>query len=207
MIHHALKNAHPQPRLWQQAHPAPQPHHQPENAPQAPTPRAPHAPGNNTPFMPQMPARSTSSSGRASDRQKLSRDEKEFSDLLSDDEPDPVMPILALNLFDGSLGGTEQPQQASESPSSALRAMLESHLIQGIEQQESLPARFSLLLPDLGEVVAQVTPANGDGLDIALGFSAEAWDKVRGFEQDGQGSLSRRLGKKVRLRFKRREAV
>lgn len=207
MIHHALKTAHPQPRLWQQSHPAPQPRHQPDNAPQAPTPRAPQTPTNNEPALPQMPARSTPAFSRASDRQKLSRDEKEFSDLLSEDEPAPLMPVLALNLFDGSLGGTEQPQQASESQASVLQAMLESHLVQGIEQQESLPARFSLLLPDLGEVVAQVTPTNGDGLDIALGFSAQAWDKVRGFEQDGQGSLSGRMGKKVRLRFKRREAV
>ncbi|VEB99355.1 Uncharacterised protein [Cedecea lapagei] len=207
MIHHALKTAHPQPRLWQQSHPAPQPRHQPDSAPQAPAPRAPQAPANNAPARPPMLARSTPSFSRASDRQKLSRDEKEFSDLLSDDEPAPLMPILSLNLFDGSLGGTEQPQQASESQASTLLAMLEPHLVQGIEQQESLPASFSLLLPDLGEVVAQVTPANGDVLDIALGFSAHAWDKVRGFEQDGQGSLSGRLGKKVRLRFKRREAV
>jgi len=127
--------------------------------------------------------------------------------LLFGDEPALLMPLLSLNLFEGSLGGAEQPQQASESQASSLLVMLEPHLVQGIEQQESLPARFSLLLPDLGEVVAQVTPANDDVLDIALGFSAQAWDKVRGFEQDGQGSLSGRLGKKVRLRFKRREAV
>ena len=207
MIHHALKTTHPQTKPWQQTHPAPPPPHQVDHTPQVPAPRTPRMPVNNAPTPSHMPTRAPSASGRASDRQKLSRDEKEFSDLLFGDEPVPLMPLLSLNLFEGSLGGAEQPQQASESQASSLLVMLEPHLVQGIEQQESLPARFSLLLPDLGEVVAQVPPANDDVLDIALGFSAQAWDKVRGFEQDGQGSLSGRLGKKVRLRFKRREAV
>ncbi|WP_227317853.1 type III secretion system HrpP C-terminal domain-containing protein [Cedecea davisae] len=205
MIHHALKTLQ-QPKPWQQTHPAAPEHKARDNA--QPAPRIPRQPGNNAPIpnVPSAPARAPAFS-RAGDRQKLARDEKEFSDLLSDEEPSPLMPVLSLNLFDGSLGGAEQPQQTTESQASRLMAMLEPHLIQGIEQQETLPARFSLLLPELGEVVAQITPASGDALDIALGFSGHAWDKVRGFEKDGQSSLSGRLGKNVRLRFKRREAV
>jgi len=80
-------------------------------------------------------------------------------------------------------------------------------LIEEIEGHESLPAEFELLLPETGAVSARMTAGDEGVTHVALGFRQDILEKLVGYEKQGERVLSRRLGKPVRLHFKRVEAL
>jgi len=142
----------------------------------------------------------------ASHMPRKSGDEQAFRQLLQGNEPvAPVAPSFPLYLFDSV--STKMSSEVDIPASASPFTLLEPHLAEGIEQQETLPAEFSLLLPEMGEVTARMTAAQEGNIDIALGFSTAVLARIQGYEREGQTSLSRRLGKSVRLRFKLREAL
>ena len=76
-----------------------------------------------------------------------------------------------------------------------------------IERQENLPAEFSLMLPETGEVLARLSQGENGEMKVSLGFQQEALMKMVGYERQGERALSRRLGKRVSLHFKQVNAL
>lgn len=159
----------------------------------------------------QLPSVSVKTPLRQADKQRLTRDENEFNRLLNDDPitvsllpvalPGPVDP-------DGLLGKTEGSQQStSSSLATVMWQIVEPPLSQDLATQEAFPAHFSLLLPQLGEINVQVTALPTGDMNVALGFSARAYEIVRGSEKQCAESLAKRMGQRVRLRFQRQDTL
>ena len=172
--------------------------------------RHPAYPSSGAPLYPRStPRHMPSIKGGAAEQQRASHDDQQaFSQLLNASEQPAPLPALLWqpDMFSST---TLLPVSTETVPQSgnASFMLLEPQLVQGITQQETLPAEFSLLLPAMGEVSARLSASAQGALDIALGFSAPVLARLQGYEQEGQRSLSRRLGKSVHLRFKLREAL
>ena len=184
---------------------------QPDPTPAGHKPQGPMLP-KNLPFMPAsaQPNSRASSPLRSGDKQRLSRDKDDFSSLLLGDD-EPLAPMLPLILNDSASGENVQPmlsettETAPTAPPPTCWKIIEPALTDGIEKQPAFPATFSLLLPQLGEVTAQVNQTNNGELDIALAFSPGSFQAVRGAQDNCGQSLSQRLGQRVRLRFNLRD--
>jgi len=102
----------------------------------------------------------------------------------------------------------EHPSEPTEeTPQHPVFHPIMSDVLTEIEKQEHLPAEFSLILPGSGEIVAKMQQGESGETVIALGFTDETLSKLLGFEKQGENLMSRRLGKPVRLQFKRIEAL
>jgi len=153
-----------------------------------------------------QPKRTNRSTSRAPTSQKkgtpTKADEQDFKRWLMG-EPDPHADPVSDTQFH-FLQVSEEPEPEPES--APVNALIPD-LTEGIEENEQLPAEFSMVLPETGEVRAQLTSLPNGGTNVALGFHPEVLMKMIGFEKEGERLLSRRLGKPVRLHFKRIEAV
>ncbi|WP_173633360.1 type III secretion system HrpP C-terminal domain-containing protein [Paramixta manurensis] len=198
-------------KLWQRDESLRHQQHQAtphDNTPRQPARPLPQNANRTAVFTPtSAPAKSPA---RNTDKQRLSRDESEFSQLLNGEgSAAPLTPITPLSLIDpDALLSAPQEAQTVENPqAAALWQIVEPQLSQSLETQEAFPASFSMILPQLGEVKAQVNTLAGGGLDVALGFSPALFNVVRGSETACGENLSRRMSQRVRLRFKRWEAL
>lgn len=156
------------------------------------------------------PTMTAKTSARPAEKQRLARDEHDFNRLLNDEQnAAPLLPIAALAPIDPDtlLRQAQEPQAASPTPAAMLWQIIEPPLSESLATQEAFPARFSLLLPQLGEVNAQVNALPGGEMTIALGFSDNAFQWVRGSEKQCAESLARRMGQRVRLRFQRLDVL
>jgi len=181
-----------------------------KTAPSLASARHPGYPSSGAPLYSRTSPRHMPST-RGVEQQRASHDDQQaFSQLLNASEK-PAAPLFPALLWQTDMfsSATLLPVSTETVPQSGNTSfmLLEPQLVQGITQQETLPAEFSLLLPAMGEVSARLSASAQGELDIALGFSAPTLARLQGYEQEGQRSLSRRLGKSVRLRFKLREAL
>ncbi len=153
------------------------------------------------------PSCETKSTLRTADKHRLACDEREFSVLLND-EPRlaPLAPILPFNP-DACLTAPPETPVANSSGTPAIWQQIEPMISQRIEQQNAFPASFSLLLPQFGEVTAHINTLTDGGMNIALGFPPELFDRVRSRETDCSLALARRIGRRVCLHFKHRDAL
>lgn len=195
--------------LWQrqQRHERSSSHDAPPKSGRLSEPARPGKPGSARLQTLSLPAKHAA---RLADKPCLTRDQNEFNRLLSDDpHTAPMLPLVPLAQIDpDALSGKIQDEQAtSTSSASAIWAGVEPQLSQNLSAQELFPARFSLLLPQLGEINALVTTLPGGELNVALGFSAHTFDVVRGSERSCAESLARRMGQRVKLRFQRQETL
>lgn len=175
-----------------------------------------NVPRQKSPAYPQPPRATVHNATRTAmktpsgvaDNAPLGRDKEAFSQWLNaEDAPlTPVTPWLP-----GDPDALRQPAQEIAPPESAQAAMLwqqiEPALSQSLEAQAAFPARFSLLLPLLGEVQAHVGLLSDGGMDIALGFSPLLYDRLRGSELSCREALARRTGKRIRLRFQHQDTL
>jgi len=132
------------------------------------------------------------------------RDGQDFKALLKDD-PEPVVEPLGDLLFYFNSPEPErldEPHQADQTFNS-----LAPDLIEQTENAETLPAEFSLLLPETGEVGARLSEGLNGETRISLGFNEDVLARMVGFEKRGEALLSKRLGRSVRLHFKRIDAL
>lgn len=179
----------------------------PDPTPDNTKPKAPTQP-KNLPFTPASAQQSSrpSTPSRGADKQRLNRDKDDFASLLSGGD-EPLAPMLPVMLADNQNGESFQPmlsetsETAPSAPPPACWQIIEPSLTEGIEKQPAFPATFSLLLPQLGEVTAQVNQSSSGELDIALAFNRGSFQAVRGAQDNCGRSLSQRLGQRVRLRF------
>ena len=172
--------------------------------------REPARPGSPAPPSAPPASLPAKSAARPAEKQRLARDESEFNRLLNDASPTaPLLPLIPLAQIDpdGLRASVAETQPASTSPVMALWQIVEPPLSQDLAAQQAFPARFSLLLPQLGEINAQVIRAAGGELQVALGFSARVFDVVRGSERMCAERLARRMGQRVRLHFQRQETL
>lgn len=142
------------------------------------------------------------------DNAPLGRDKEAFSQWLNAEDA-PLAP--ATPWLPGDPAALRQPAQEIAPPESAQATVLwqqiEPALSQNLAAQAAFPARFSLLLPLLGEVQAHVGLLSDGGMDIALGFSPSLYDRVRGSELSCREALARRTGKRIRLRFQHQDTL
>jgi len=179
----------------------------PDPTPNGNKPKAPAQP-KNLPFTPASSQQSSrpSTPSRGADKQRLNRDKDDFASLLSGDDQ-PLAPMLPVMLTDNNAGQSFQPmlsetsETAQSAPPPACWQIVEPALTEGIDKQPAFPATFSLLLPQLGEVTAQVNQNTSGELEVALAFSRGSFEAVRGAQENCGRSLSQRLGQRVRLRF------
>ena len=175
------------------------------------TAKSPHYPPSGALLQNRLASRHVSPIRcRSVDQQRASHDDQQaFSQLLNASETPAVLLPAQLWQPDMLSSTALSPASTDAAPQSgnATFMLLEPQLVEGITQQETLPAAFSLLLPTMGEVSARLSASTQGALDIALGFSASTLARLQGYEREGQRSLSHRLGRSVRLRFTLREAL
>ncbi|QJT82624.1 type III secretion system HrpP C-terminal domain-containing protein [Kosakonia sp. MUSA4] len=142
------------------------------------------------------------------DNAPLGRDKEAFSQWLNAEDAPLALATLWLS---GNPDALRQSAQEMAPPESAQATVLwqqiEPALSQNLAAQAAFPARFSLLLPLLGEVHAHVGLLSDGGMDIALGFSPSLYDRVRGSELSCREALARRTGKRIRLRFQHQDTL
>ncbi|RWR00984.1 hypothetical protein ED28_16170 [[Pantoea] beijingensis] len=148
----------------------------------------------------------SSTASRSADKHHLNRDKNDFASLLSGDN-EAAMPILPVMLADNHSGEnfrsmlSEASEAGASAPTPPCWQIVEPTLTEEIDKQPTFPATFSMLLPQLGEVNAQVNQINSGELDIALAFKRSSFDAVRGSQNSCGRSLSQRMGKRVHLSF------
>jgi len=164
--------------------PKPQPLHQAERNVRQPTRQA-------------IPTKSRSPS------KADSQDFKRLMDYEPDLHAEPIGDLLFYFNDTPSDAVDESTDQKESHPFTAMTP----DLIEGIEDHETLPAEFSLLLPETGEVRARLTEGEEGETCVSLGFESSILPRMIGIEKDAEWVLSQRMGKRIRLRFKRIDAL
>jgi len=131
------------------------------------------------------------------------KESEEFKRLLKDDPDFQAEPMEDLTF----LLHEPEPESIDEPASSHPFNAITPDLIEGVESCEQLPAEFSMLLPETGEVAAKLSEGQNGEMNVSLGFQSSVLERMVGFERQGEQVLSKRLGKRVRLHFKRTEAL
>jgi len=167
-----------------------------KHMPHTPKPQPTQTPERERRPLSHQPPQKTSAPGK--------RDIQDFKRLL-----DPETEMHCETKLDLTFGFLETPPESTAEPETSSHPFngLTPDLIDGIENNETLPAEFSLVLPETGEVAARLTQGENGVMRVSLGFQADVLARMVGYEKQGERVLSQRLGKPVRLHFKQVDAV
>jgi len=141
---------------------------------------------------------------KSASRKPSQQEEARFKAMLDEEQPDVFDPLMqSAFMFWPEM---TKPDTAEPEGSSVFMSVMPdiAEQLDGIKQ---LPADFSLLLPDQAEIAGRLTQDQDGVMNVVLGFNRETLNKLVGFEREGETLLQRRLGKRLRLKFKLRSAL
>jgi len=168
------------------------------------TPHAPHTPKPEPTKAPERSHRHNPRSSSSKSAQPTKKEAQEFHRLLLSD-PEAHGEMMGERLFyfqDVPPESLEESQEQSERFNGLVPDLMDE-----IDNHPDLPAEFSMMLPDTGEVMARMTEGDRGEIQISLGFQENVLMKMVGYERQGERVLARRLGKPVSLYFKQVDAL
>ncbi|NIG12935.1 hypothetical protein F3J37_01555 [Pantoea sp. Al-1710] len=169
---------------------------------------ATHKPVTTTPTKSPEPIRRSSSAQTKSSKNTPSKkDAHDFKRLMTDPN-DRMAEFEALNFHFADLAEEKasEPEAEQHSPNHPFTE-LTPDLMWGIQEHETLPAEFSMWFRQSGDVTARLTPGDSGETMVTLGFQEAVLPKMIGIEKEAERLLSKRMGKAIRLKFKRIDAL